>query len=279
MSGAADQNSPGTVSVIIPTRNRADSCVRAIESALAQTLPPLEVIVCDDFSTDDTEATISAMSAADERIRYFRRTDGPRGPGATRNHAVQEARGEFVAFLDDDDEWLAEKLQRQIPAVITSPGLICSNACRTSGGLYFDDETDHPIARREILEHNPIILSTVIIGRPLLLDAGGFTSSTRLGGIADYELWLRLSDRGVRMVRIGEPLALYADSDGGRMSSREARMSLGLFEVLLVRALRSPTDFLLARKAFSTLVIAVKQSLSRPRADRAGNGTSRTDRD
>ena len=187
MSGAVDHTSASTVSVIIPTHNRVDSCVRAIESALAQTLPPLEVIVCDDRSTDGTEATISALAADDERVRYFRRTNGPRGPGATRNRALQEARGEVVAFLDDDDEWFAEKLERQVPVLTESGGLVGSNAVRSSGGNYFTDSADRHILPAELLDHNPLILSSVIVGREQILACGAFSERESLIAIEDYD--------------------------------------------------------------------------------------------
>ena len=248
--------------MIIPTHNRAEACVKAIESALVQTLPPLEVIVCDDRSIDDTEAAILAMATSDERVRYFRRTSGPRGPGATRNRALQEARGEFVAFLDDDDEWFEEKLHRQVPEVSRSRGLICSNALRTSGGEYFDDITDHVIRRQEMFQHNPVILSTVIIPRSVLTDAGGFSESSRRSVIEDYELWLRLSDRGVKMKRLAEPLAVYSDWGHRRLSSAEVDLALALSRMFAIRALRRPTHPLEARRAFSSLLSALKQILA-----------------
>jgi glycosyltransferase involved in cell wall biosynthesis len=260
--------------VIISTHNRADSCVRAVESALAQTLSPLEVIVCDDRSSDDTEATISALAASDERVRYLRRTSGPRGPGATRNRALQEAHGEFVAFLDDDDEWFDEKLRLQVPEVSRSRGLICSNAVRTSGGTYFDESTDRVIGRQELFEHNPVILSTAMIPRWAVSGAGGFSESSRLSGIEDYDLWLRLSDRGIKMKRLGEPLAVYSDLEPGRLSSAEVGLALALSRMFVTRALRQPTDALVARKAFSSLIVALKQTLAAMRSSRTTKKTA-----
>ena len=274
MPGAFDHPSPGMVSVIIPTHNRVDSCIRAIESALAQTLPPLEVIVCDDRSSDDTEPTISALAASDERIRYVRRTSGTRGPGATRNRALQEARGEFVAFLDDDDEWFEEKLRLQTPEVARSRGLICSNAVRTSGGTYFAASDGHVIPRREMFEHNPIILSTVIIPKSVITNAGGFSELSRLRGIEDYELWLRLSDHGIKMNRLGEPLALYCDSGPGRLSAPEVSLALASSRMFAIRALRQPTDALQTRAALSSLLVALKLSLAGLRSGRSRRATS-----
>jgi glycosyltransferase involved in cell wall biosynthesis len=258
VSGAADQTSPGTVSVIIPTHNRADSCVRAIESALAQTLPPLEVIVCDDRSTDGTESAISALAANDERVRYLRRTNGPRGPGATRNRALQEARGEFVAFLDDDDEWFAEKLELQVPLLIKSGGLVASNAVRSSGGTYFADSTDDQIDRSELLNHNPLILSSVIASREQILACGAFSEHASLVAIEDYDLALRLSDEGVPMVRLGAPLLHYSDTADERLSGRTARIDLAIAGLFARRLFGAQRDTEQLRAASSKLLSAAR---------------------
>ena len=261
MSGAVDHTSASTVSVIIPTHNRVDSCVRAIESALAQTLPPLEVIVCDDRSTDGTEATISALAADDERVRYFRRTNGPRGPGATRNRALQEARGEVVAFLDDDDEWFAEKLERQVPVLTESGGLVGSNAVRSSGGNYFTDSADRHILPAELLDHNPLILSSVIVGREQILACGAFSERESLIAIEDYDLALRLGDTGVPMVRLGAPLLHYSDTGQERLSGQTARVDLAIARLFTRRALDPQRDAEQLRAAGSKLLSAARTGM------------------
>jgi len=249
------------VSVIIPTHNRVDSCIRAIESALAQTLPPLEVIVCDDRSTDGTESAISALAANDERVRYFRRTSGPRGPGATRNHGLQEARGEFVAFLDDDDEWFAEKLERQVPVLIEAGGLVGSNAIRSSGGTYFSDSTDHPIERSELLEHNPLILSSVIVGKEQILACGAFSERESLIAIEDYDLALRLGDNGVPMVRLGSPLLHYSDNGEARLSGRTAGVELAVARLFVRRSFGEQRDVEQLRAAGSKILAATRAGM------------------
>ena len=98
------------VSVIIPTYNRQHTLLAAIQSALSQTLPPLEVLVCDDGSTDGSAEAVAALD--DPRVRWL---TGPHAgyPAVPRNRGLREARGEWVAFLDDDDVWLPEKLAVQ----------------------------------------------------------------------------------------------------------------------------------------------------------------------
>jgi glycosyltransferase involved in cell wall biosynthesis len=98
-----------TVSVVIPTYNRANDLVRAVKSVLGQTRPPDEIIVVDDGSTDDTGAKIETF---DGRVVYIRQEN--RGPGAARNRGIAAAHGEWIAFLDSDDRWLPEKLETQL---------------------------------------------------------------------------------------------------------------------------------------------------------------------
>ena len=101
---------PPKVSVIIPTYNRADILPRAVSSALSQTYDDCEIIIVDDCSTDHTRETVSAWS--EERIRYIRHAENRRQSGAL-NTGIDNARGQYVAFLDDDDEWVPTKLERQ----------------------------------------------------------------------------------------------------------------------------------------------------------------------
>ena len=98
------------VSVIIPTYNRAATLARAMESALRQSYDDLELIVVDDGSTDGTKELVSSFS--DARVRYVYQENA--GACRARNRGVEEARGELIAFQDSDDEWLEDKLEKQV---------------------------------------------------------------------------------------------------------------------------------------------------------------------
>jgi glycosyltransferase involved in cell wall biosynthesis len=102
----------GLVSVVIPTYNRASIISRAIESVLTQEYPSVEIIVADDGSTDGTEDLVKKY---DSRVRYFHQPNA--GVSAARNLGLREARGEFIALLDSDDEWLPWKLDLQVAAL------------------------------------------------------------------------------------------------------------------------------------------------------------------
>jgi glycosyltransferase involved in cell wall biosynthesis len=100
-----------TVSVIIPTYNRAHLIGRAIQSVLKQTYQDFEVIVVDDGSIDNTEEVVKKIQ--ENRVYYYKH-DKNKGGSAARNTGISLAKGEYIAFQDSDDEWLPEKLEKQI---------------------------------------------------------------------------------------------------------------------------------------------------------------------
>ena len=106
------------VSVIVPTHNRADLLPRAVDSVLAQTCGSYEILIVDDCSSDDTQDVIAGFF--DPRIRSFRH-DRNRGQSAAINTGIEHARGDFVGFLDDDDEWLPRKLEGQVALLDSAP--------------------------------------------------------------------------------------------------------------------------------------------------------------
>lgn len=116
------------VSVIIPTFNRAGHLHVSVESVIAQTYRPLEIVVIDDGSTDDTPATMARLEATvrDAGVNpiFLRKENG--GAGAARNHGVRNAHGEFVALLDDDDTWRPEKLTLQVAEIQRTGADVCT---------------------------------------------------------------------------------------------------------------------------------------------------------
>jgi GT2 family glycosyltransferase len=115
------------VSVVIPTYNRGVRVLRAVGSALGQTYPAIEVVVVDDGSTDGTGALLAERFGGDDRVRCLPRPNG--GPAAARNTGLAAARGDFVAFLDSDDEWLPWKLEFQLACLDRLPaaGMVWSD--------------------------------------------------------------------------------------------------------------------------------------------------------
>ena len=232
-----------SISVVIPTHNRASDCLVAIDSALRQTLAPLEVIVVDDHSTPQERLRLEEGCSVRARVKLisFQESDAW-GPAAARNLGVRSSRGDCIAFLDDDDAWLPAKLERQVPWLGAGYDLVCSNAVKSSGPNYFGSNANHEIKRDEILVHNPVVLSSVLVNRDLVSEGRGFRETEWLRGIEDYDLLLRLSDRGTRMLRLGEPLLRYCDSSTARLSSEKSRVAAALARMAAGRSLRRPGD-------------------------------------
>src|SRR5215216_1764150 len=105
------------VSAIIPTYNSARYLTEAVDSVLAQTVEDVEVVVIDDGSTDETELLMRGYGS---RVRYLRQQNG--GVARARNRGIEESRGQYVAFLDADDVWVPNKLERQVAALEKGPG-------------------------------------------------------------------------------------------------------------------------------------------------------------
>ena len=107
---------PPLVSVIVPTRNRANLVARAIQSVLDQTYRHIECIIVDDGSSDETRQVVEEFT--DERLVYLRH-ETQRHASAARNTGIAYSRGELIAFLDDDDEWMSRKLEKQVELLLS----------------------------------------------------------------------------------------------------------------------------------------------------------------
>lgn len=184
------------VTVVIPTWNRSNLVGVAISSALAQTFVDLEVVVVDDGSKDGTEATVRQFE--DSRVRYLRH-ETRRGGAAARNTGIESSRGRFIAFLDDDDEWLPEKIERQIDlfssngaevgAVYTSYVVVDRATGAVLGRKIAQDRGD---LSRVLLGRNVLGgTSSVVVRRDCFERTGLFDES--LPSFQDYDLWIRLS--------------------------------------------------------------------------------------
>ena len=122
------------ISVVIPTYNRAAQVVEAVRSVTAQTFPPAEIIVVDDGSTD---CTAQLFASAKPPVRYIRKDNN--GVSSARNAGVKAATSEWVAFLDSDDLWRPEKLERQIKCVNRTGAKVCYTGSVTNHGIRLDD--------------------------------------------------------------------------------------------------------------------------------------------
>ncbi|VAX32280.1 hypothetical protein MNBD_NITROSPIRAE02-1387 [hydrothermal vent metagenome] len=202
------------VSVIVPTYNRARLLGRALQSILNQTYRDFEVIVVDDGSTDNTGEVVRSFSALD--IRYIRHKNN-KGEAAARNTGVLAARGDFIAFLDSDDEWLPEKLEKQMAVFQDqSPhvGIVYSNMCeieRTGKKRLWKSPTFMPedgYFHRRALNYQVygIGIGSSIVRRACFEKVGLFDE--RLSYYVDFDFFIRLS-REFYFYHIKEPLMNY----------------------------------------------------------------------
>lgn len=211
MTEKVGAGSAGAISVVIPTWNRAAIVGGAIRSALNQSRPPLEVLVCDDGSTDDTREVVARVG--DPRVRWI---PGPRGgrPAIPRNRGLREARGEWIAFLDSDDEWHAQKCEAQLARLQQSGRLACcSNASRVvdgrDAGLLLQFRSD-VLPFEALAKCNQVVCSSMLLHRSLLPRIGGFPEAKALTALEDYALWLRVSTL-TDIDYVTYPLVTYRD--------------------------------------------------------------------
>jgi glycosyltransferase involved in cell wall biosynthesis len=222
------------VSVIVAAYQAADTVARTLRSVAGQTLKPREVVVVDDGSTDGTakaaEAEASGMNGI--RLRVFR-TDDNQGAGAARNRAVSESTEPWLAFLDADDEWLAEKLERTMSRLEGTDHVLAAHDYLTGEG---ETARHHECERRFLEAPDPFVglyrkgyipSCSVVARRDAVVAAGGFDPELR--NAQDFDLWLAmLKQPGTPFLVFGEPLLRYHLTPGGIMSHTKRRLRCGL---------------------------------------------------
>jgi len=206
------------VSVILPTYNRRSVLGGAIRSALRRIGGRDEIVVVDDGSTDGSAEAVRAIPGPIRLLRTERR-----GPAAARNAGIEAAAGEYLAFLDSDDEWLPAGLDEQV-AALADGGAGLSHAAARNVDLNGD-----PVERRprralagdvlpELLRRNFVTTSTAVVPRAVLEAAGGFDEA--LGRSMDWDLWIRIAERH-RFHYFPATVARYRFHDGQQIRDRE----------------------------------------------------------
>ena len=219
-----------SVSVVIPAHNAQDHLARAINSILAQTTPPDEIIVVDDGSTDKTKEVAQSFG---ESIHYIYQPNA--GPSGARNTGIKAATSKWIAFLDADDEWLKDKLQLQIDTLKRNKDLswIAGNFIRClcdskstapqskledinafiAGNNHFEDFID--AFKSRIFGYT----GTMMIRRDILFEAGLFNTDYFLA--EDIDLWLRIAYKHPRFGYVKEPIAIYHLDTPNSLSRKE----------------------------------------------------------
>ena len=222
------------VSVIVAAYQAAGTVARTLQSIAAQTLKPREAVVVDDGSTDGTakaaEAEAPRMNGI--RLRVFR-TDDNRGAGAARNRAIAESTEPWLAFLDADDEWLPEKLERTLSHLEGTDLILAAHDYWTGEGKA---ARHHECERRFRENPDPFVglyrkgyipSCSVVARRDAVIAAGGFDPELR--NAQDFDLWLAMLKKpGTPFLVFGEPLLRYHPAPGGIMSHTERRLQCGM---------------------------------------------------
>ena len=208
------------VSVIIPTWNRSDTVERAIFSALRQTYPVFEVLVCDDGSTDNTEEIVRAID--DARLKWIKGAHAG-CPAVPRNRGIEASEGDLIAFLDSDDCWLPEKIEVQI-AALQEKGFdaVCCNAYRDIGQKRLERLISwggENITFSDLLSDNRVVCSSVLVRRVLFEKTGFFPEGENLRVGEDYSLWLRFT-QFTKIIYLDEPFVLYKDDPKNSVRSQ-----------------------------------------------------------
>lgn len=207
-------------SIVIPTYKRARQVTAAVRSALWQTEKDFECLVVDDGSKDDTQAKLEAID--DPRLRCFFNADN-KGQHASRNQAIREAKGEWIAFLDNDDLYLPRRLEAVKAAIMDRPdvGFWFTNAYvhrygRIVGTLF---DPARPITEGKVPgyyavgdEHLPYVTTVVVVRREAFLKTGFFREDLKM--LEDTELYARMIGGGLQVGVVREPLAVRTLHEG-----------------------------------------------------------------
>ncbi len=226
------------VSILLPTYNRADLLPRAVESVLAQTFPNWELIIWDDGSTDSTQEVLNGFR--DSRIHYS--YAGNHGQAYALNQAFQLAHGEYIAILNDDDQWAENKLERQLGSFANIPNLdiVFANYLNINHATGkrikgFDQEREalqklqvHRLINHQYLildgllpalaETNFIASDSTLLKREAMSKIGPFNESLKVG--EDLEFWWRASLLGLTFAYTDDVLMIRNKLPGGLTSSQ-----------------------------------------------------------
>lgn len=209
------------ISVVITTHNRKEKLIKAIESVLMQTYPAIECIVVDDASTDDTIGLLH-KKGLDSKVKYIY-NEKSYGGNHARNIGWRETKGEWIAFLDDDDEWYANKIEEQVKFILnnSSVGIVyCgrdiyeeSSKKITPQDIRNSKFEDGDLSRR-VLTHIICVTSSIIIQKNILSEIGGFDEQLQCW--QEYEMCIRAFQK-VKVGVVRNNLFKYYVSDNDKV--------------------------------------------------------------
>ena len=196
------------ISIITPAYNAEKYISETIDSVLKQTYVNWELIIIDDCSTDSTSEIVQNYQKKDDRIKYYRLANNSGAAATPRNKGIEISRGEYIAFLDSDDLWLAEKLEKQIESLkLTNTDLIYTYTAYllpNKDKMFYKTRNVNSLLSLIVL--NPIALSSVIVRKTKNIN---FDIDPKITGAQDLFLWINLYKKGYKFSLLPETLTIY----------------------------------------------------------------------
>lgn len=246
---------PPKITVIIPTFNQAGLLREALDSLRAQTEQGWEAEIVDNHSDDDSLDVVAGYG--DQRLRVHSINNNG-VIAASRNLALSQARGEWIAFLDSDDTWEPEKLSRSLEAIDRATDLVCHREYTVRDGEIIrcsaHRDNHWPSPRNLLFRGNCFSPSAVIVRKALVTDVGGFSEDPELVTCEDYDLWLKLAVAGMRAKFIPQILSSYRLHGANSHAAVEQHMLAGL------EAVRRHYDALAPRRPLDPLRLQRRQA-------------------
>jgi len=203
------------ISIIIPAYNSSLFIKRALDSVLRQTWADWELLVIDDCSTDDTREIVASYAQKDPRVKLLTTERNSGGPALPKNIGLENAQGEYVAFLDHDDEWMPEKLEKQLQAFENSKddmlGIVsCGANLINSKGECFStyNPKDIQVGFPDVLLRNPIYSNSSVLMKKKVVDNVG-QRDTNMKYSEDWDMWIRVCKNDYKIYFINETLFNY----------------------------------------------------------------------
>jgi glycosyltransferase involved in cell wall biosynthesis len=246
------------ISIVISAYNRPAPLIEAVASALGQTYPNKEVIVVDDCSPVDLKAALAQFG---DRIVYHRKATGS-GPSGTRNVGVKIASGDYVAFLDDDDIWLSNKLEVQLAAMGASDASVCGFSVLETGRLVVRPVTS--IDTEMLLYGNKFAGTTGFMAKRARLLAEPFDEALRWG--EDWDIYVRYSQKEP-LVYVPQPLFQRRTGNTDSITKSLKKVETGK-EELFIMSLKKHRA-LLGETVFRRRVAGIKLSNLKHKDDKA----------
>ena len=208
------------VSVIMPAYNAADVLPDAVNSVLKQTYNLLELIIVDDFSSDKTYEIAKAFMDRDKRV-YVYKNDINCGVSRTRNYGVSIAKGDWIAFLDSDDMWREDKLEKQVSFVVSNPDAMISYTASAFIDFYgnrygYEMPAELKMTYSMLLKRNLLSCSSVMVRSDIMKRYNMERDDTH----EDYVTWLKILKETSFAYGINEPLLIYRLSPNSKSSNR-----------------------------------------------------------